>query len=829
MRTLAVLALAASVITAPVAAVQSGGARTLTIDDRVAAQRAIEQVYWNHRIWPQDNPGPKPPLSAVLPESALRARVEDGLRKSAALEMRWKRPLTTERLQAELDRMASSTRNGHVLRELFDALGGDPFLIAETLVREALVDRETRDLYTAETAPDGKAPSFGTWWMDHRASFPASVAPSDGPFTLPDAPETICTSDTWQSTAPDLPAPRMSPTAVWTGSEMIVWGGNAAAGTVTSTGGRYDPATNSWRSVDSDTPDPRSYHTAVWTGTEMIVWGGMGALNELLATGARYNPTSDSWTTTAVGPGVASAREGHTAVWSGTRMLIWGGGTPQGSRYDPASDTWSPMSTGASCPSARSGSSAIWTGTEMIVWGGGIEPTLSNLLHAYNDGGRYNPVTNVWTATSIGPDVPAARWEHTAVWTGTEMIVWGGALADTGSPSDFLKSGGRYNPSTDSWSATSVGAGVPVARATHDAVWTGTDMIVWGGYPGSAFPNTGGRYNPSIDSWTATSTGANTPAGRQRFPAVFTGTEMIVWGGWSGSVTLNSGGRYCAPATSYRDADGDGYGVPTDSITTTDGTIPPGYAPNAADCNDGEPAIHPGAVEVCNGIDDNCNGMIDEDALGEDYDSDGVRDVCDNCPLNPNPDQADIDGDGRGNPCDNCVFIKNADQSDVDLDGRGDVCDNCPTVSNPVQEDADFDAVGDACDNCPTVSNPSQSDLDHNGIGDACDLNDGLIWVFGTDDKSKVEWQQESGPSAFNVYFGDLGVLRATGVYTQIPGSNPSAARQCGIAGGVAADPDAPAVGSVKFSLVTGVTGGVEGNLGTDGSGAPRPNTNPCP
>ncbi len=70
----------------------------------------------------------------------------------------------------------------------------------------------------------------------------------------------------------------------------------------------------------------------------------------------------------------------------------------------------------------------------------------------------------------------------------------------------------------------------PTGRTDHTAVWTGSEMIVWGGVNGMALLNTGGRYNPSTDSWTATST-TNAPAGRDAHTAVWTGSEMIVWGG----------------------------------------------------------------------------------------------------------------------------------------------------------------------------------------------------------------------------------------------------------------------------------------------------------
>ena len=67
-----------------------------------------------------------------------------------------------------------------------------------------------------------------------------------------------------------------------------------------------------------------------------------------------------------------------------------------------------------------------------------------------------------------------------------------------------LKTGGRYNPSTDSWVATTT-TGAPDARIGHTAVWTGSEMIVWGGPTTAAgLLNTGGRYNPNTDSWVAT-------------------------------------------------------------------------------------------------------------------------------------------------------------------------------------------------------------------------------------------------------------------------------------------------------------------------------------
>ena len=94
------------------------------------------------------------------------------------------------------------------------------------------------------------------------------------------------------------------------------------------------------------------------------------------------------------------------------------------------------------------------------------------------------------------------------------MIVWGGFnLRQIGAATQIygstLNTGGRYNPSTDSWSATSI-TNAPDARASHTAVWTGSEMIVWGGNNPTQL-NTGGRYCPAAPNPTATPTPTSTP------------------------------------------------------------------------------------------------------------------------------------------------------------------------------------------------------------------------------------------------------------------------------------------------------------------------------
>ena len=164
----------------------------------------------------------------------------------------------------------------------------------------------------------------------------------------------------------------------------------------------------------------------------------------------------------------------------------------------------------------------------MIVWGGNA----TNMF--LNTGGRYNPSTDSWTATST-TNAPGRRRLHTAVWTGSKMIVWGGWNIST-----YYGTGGKYNPGSDSWTATDT-TGAPVARAGNTAIWTGSNMIVWGGGDNHNLLNSGGRYYPDVNSWVATST-TNAPSSRSSHIAVWHGNEMVVWGGYGGGVQRKTGG-----------------------------------------------------------------------------------------------------------------------------------------------------------------------------------------------------------------------------------------------------------------------------------------------
>src|SRR5881392_2759047 len=121
--------------------------RTLSFAERVSYQRAIEDVYWRHRIWPKENSKPKPSLDEVMSAQQIEKKVEDYLRDAQALEDYWQSPITPDQLQTEMERIANHTKQPGVLRELFAALGNDPFVIAECLARPVLAERLITELY----------------------------------------------------------------------------------------------------------------------------------------------------------------------------------------------------------------------------------------------------------------------------------------------------------------------------------------------------------------------------------------------------------------------------------------------------------------------------------------------------------------------------------------------------------------------------------------------------------------------------------------------------------------------------------------------------------
>jgi hypothetical protein len=186
---------------------------TLTFADRVAYQRAIEDVYWRHRIWPKERPDRKPSLDAVMSQATIEKKVQDYLRNLELLEQDWQKPITPEQLQAEMDRMAQHTKQPEVLRELFAALGNDPFVIAECLARPVLAERfPNGDPVAAAPNAFGAAhpagmppqkPVLARWLANAETQVPVTMAAANASYTLPAISDGAsgCIDDSWTATS----------------------------------------------------------------------------------------------------------------------------------------------------------------------------------------------------------------------------------------------------------------------------------------------------------------------------------------------------------------------------------------------------------------------------------------------------------------------------------------------------------------------------------------------------------------------------------------------------------------------------------------------------
>jgi N-acetylneuraminic acid mutarotase len=305
------------------------------------------------------------------------------------------------------------------------------------------------------------------------------------------------TTDTWAL----LPPPgspsgflsgRIFHSALWTGSEMIIWGGCGDGGSKND-GARFNPATNSWTQITTTgAPKPRCEHSAVWTGSEMIIWSGTELNDAILNDGARYNPVTDTWTPMTTTNALAG--RSLPTIWTGSEMIVLEGWRPpdyqltRGARYNPVTDSWRPITTTNAPYATNLHTAVVWTGSEMIVWGGwGTNDPY------HNTGSRYDPVTDTWRPISFN-NVPSERSDYTEIWTGSDMIVWGGAIGGEGS-SLIRNDGGRYNPTYDVWTPVTT-TGAPERRELHTAIWTGFEMIIWGGLDG---PNSRGEMFPLGD------------------------------------------------------------------------------------------------------------------------------------------------------------------------------------------------------------------------------------------------------------------------------------------------------------------------------------------
>lgn len=293
---------------------------------------------------------------------------------------------------------------------------------------------------------------------------------------------------------------------------------------------------NQWSALNSISPPAaRADHSAVWTGTRMIVWGGANG-TIFFNDGASLNPLTGQWTPISA-TGAPSARSGHSAIWNGTRMIVWGGTNGavfynDGASYDPATNTWAPI-TNTNGLQARAGHSSVFTGGNMLTWGGASTATPNGFMN----GGFYT--LNAGWFILTGSDPFLARVGHSALWAAGRMIMFGGQRGGITSQDTLI-----FDPNTNVFAQVALQPNTPGNRFDHSAAWSGYKMIIWGGALAgitTSYMNDGRAFDPLTSLWsTITSTGA--PSARAGHSAVWAGDAMIVWGGTSGPANFYNDG-----------------------------------------------------------------------------------------------------------------------------------------------------------------------------------------------------------------------------------------------------------------------------------------------
>lgn len=290
------------------------------------------------------------------------------------------------------------------------------------------------------------------------------------------------------------------------GGERSADGGTDRQVTETSTVGPH----GQWRVLAEPPLSVAPRAPSVWTGEQLIIWGGTSAKGEVLASGAAYDSGTDKWSDLPPAPGVA--RDGHSAVWTGAEVLYWGGQGPDptsaitvGLAYNPATKRWRELPE-APIPAAV-GANAVWVdfASKMVVWAC-HPPTVPAESGCEAGVGTFDPETNTWTRLP-GPPTGSGG-PPVAVLGSTVLVLRQDISSDSGLTAQLVpfdvRTGTWGSPGEPSppepkgppWQAVSGACSppskVPAARVAAWAfIWTGT----CGGHHGLA-------YDRNTDAWT---------------------------------------------------------------------------------------------------------------------------------------------------------------------------------------------------------------------------------------------------------------------------------------------------------------------------------------
>jgi hypothetical protein len=352
----------------------------------------------------------------------------------------------------------------------------------------------------------------------------------------------------WSSFPRGPLSPRTDEVEVWTGRELLIWGGASAnsnqSSIVLGDGAAYDPDNEQWRPIAAGPLSPRQGAAAVWTGSEMIVVGGQGNGTQVFDDAAAYDPATNSWRSIASFP--LEARTGATAIWTGKQLVVIGGYAPttdsatsfeDGAAYTPSTGKWAALPPLPATPGKLAGVDAAWTGNELIVWLTSVVTTTSDSPNVTLAGGasacpcKYTSTGQAGFGLAAGsstwaalPKPPVQTEGAGTAWTGSVVLVIGGNFCPAFSCGIQFGSAASYDPTTRTW------AKVPyptLGNGSWPSVWTGGAFV--GPSPAGQGNPEVGAYSPTSGSWTVI---AQPPDDliNTLVPGIWTGRQLLLWG-----------------------------------------------------------------------------------------------------------------------------------------------------------------------------------------------------------------------------------------------------------------------------------------------------------
>ena len=239
-------------------------------------------------------------------------------------------------------------------------------------------------------------------------------------------------------------------------------------------------------------PEVRDGSSYLATNDQILVFGGCGERPRYdcrpTRDGFAYSPANDRWArmpTAPFAPMGSSVWTGDEAIFLNTGTAYKEAGTPRSVRavaFDPGSNSWRRL---PSAPLRVKDSDAIWTGSEVIVWGGGGRRSDSAA-----DGAAFDPATDEWRKIARAP---IELNNVNLTWTGAEMIAFGSRLDHGNHASTRVAIGAAYDPASDSWKRIADSKLSPQAEST---AWAGGRVVAYDYSPDYQL------YNPATDTWS---------------------------------------------------------------------------------------------------------------------------------------------------------------------------------------------------------------------------------------------------------------------------------------------------------------------------------------